>query len=314
MTARVAWLTGPGALAFREEPLAEPGPGEVLCRTLVSVISPGTELAAWLGLPPLRPGPVYPRLMGYCNVAEVVTAGPESGLAVGDRVLGFESHRSAFVTKADAVWPLPDGDPTAFAATYLFHLGLDAVNRAEVRQDTAVAVVGLGPLGLGAVAMARLAGGIVTAVSDRPSARSLAMRLGAAHAVGRNEVGDGTADVVVATTGGWGDWQLALRATAVRGRIAVLGFPGRGQPAPTENPLASRYFYDKQLRIEAVGMAGEQAQRTGMERLIALIAEAKLDARALVSTVLPADDLAAAYAILAEQRGDAVTIALDWRC
>ena len=62
LAARTVWLDQPGQLALREEPLASPGDGEILCETIVTAISPGTELAAWRGLPPLRPGVVYPRL------------------------------------------------------------------------------------------------------------------------------------------------------------------------------------------------------------------------------------------------------------
>lgn len=77
--ATVVVLTAPRRLEFERQPLKEPAPNELLCETLVTAISPGTELAAYIGLPPLRSGLVYPRVQGYCNVARVRAAG--SGIA-----------------------------------------------------------------------------------------------------------------------------------------------------------------------------------------------------------------------------------------
>ena len=54
----------------------------------MTAISPGTELAAYVGLPPLRDGPAYPRLQGYCNVGRVLTVGERvRHLVPGQRVL-----------------------------------------------------------------------------------------------------------------------------------------------------------------------------------------------------------------------------------
>jgi threonine dehydrogenase-like Zn-dependent dehydrogenase len=38
-----------------------------------------------------------------------------------------------------------------------------------------------------------------------------------------------------------------------RGRVSILGFPGRAQPAPDFNPLDMRWFYGKQLTIAGTG-------------------------------------------------------------
>ncbi len=56
---------------------------EILVETLVSAISPGTEISAYIGLPHLRQEVTYPRLLGYCNVGKI--------LEVGKGVLNFQS-------------------------------------------------------------------------------------------------------------------------------------------------------------------------------------------------------------------------------
>src|SRR5438105_1333395 len=111
--ATVVILTGPREVILRRESIdpATLGASSVLCETIVSVISPGTELAAYTGQPALREGAIYPRLQGYCNVARVLAVGSGvSSLIAGDRILSFSSHRSHFtIDAADVLVTLPRG-------------------------------------------------------------------------------------------------------------------------------------------------------------------------------------------------------------
>lgn len=329
--AQVVWLEEPGKLALREEPLAAPGAREMACETIVSAISPGTELAAWRGLPPLRPGVAYPRLQGYCNVARVLETGAQvSSAQPGDRVLSFASHRSHHIlAESDILYRLPESaDADAVAASYLFHLGYNAVLRSGVRPGSRVAVVGLGVLGLAAVAMARIAGAEVVAVSSQSTPRAIAKGYGAMDCFGRNEADalvealGGGADVVISTTNGWDDFGLALRIAGQNGVIACLGFPGRGQPPGEFNPLDSQYFYMKQLRIEAVGWSPEHDDSRGFNRfnerantafLAGLIESGRLDASPILSGRYPGASIAQAYADLDGRKDDAITYLLDWQ-
>lgn len=326
--ARIVSLAGPRRLVWREEPLPAAAPaGMLLCATTVSAISPGTELAAWVGLPPLRDGTGYPRVQGYCNVARVLDVGAGvDGFDRGDRILSFQSHRSHFVLPAaDVLLRLPiDASAESLACTYLFHLGHNAVLRAGVRLSSRVVVIGLGALGLASVAMAARAGAEVVAVSAHDRPREIAQRLGAQAVCGRSDLparrGPG-ADVVIVTTNTWSDWQLALESAAMRGTIAVLGFPGRGQPPGDFNPLDSRHFYTKQLRIEAVGLSPEHPDARGFLRfnerdnlayLSAELCAGRLDASVLISGELPAEQIERAYERLIERRDSPVTYLLRW--
>ncbi len=324
--ARVVWLEQPGELVLREETLGAPGPGEVLCETIVSAISPGTELAAWRGLPPLRPGIAYPRLQGYCNVARVMECGEGvEATAKGDRVLSFASHRSHhMLTEADILYRLPDAaDADGVVAAYLFHLGYNAMLRGGVRAGSSVLVIGLGALGLTSVAMARLAGAEVFAVSSQDAPVKLAREFGAQAVYARGDAAleDLGADVVITTTNGWADMDLALRAAGQNGTIACLGFPGRGEPVPENNPFDSQYFYMKQLSVEAVGWSPEHDDSRGFNRfneraniayLARMIETGRIDPAPILSGRYPGEDIAQAYADLDARKDDAVTYLLDW--
>jgi threonine dehydrogenase-like Zn-dependent dehydrogenase len=324
--ARVVRLVEPRRVEIDRESLSQPARGEVRCRTIVSAISPGTEVAAWRGLPPLRPGPTYPRLVGYCNVAEIEAVG--DGVvdhACGDRVLSFTSHRSAFnLAERDILLRLPsDADAGAIACTYLFHLGYNAVLRSGIRPGSRVLVMGLGALGLTSVAAAALAGGLVTTLSDQPRAAAIARSYGA-RAVWQRVEADGEEalfDVVISTTNGWADWSRALRLARPHATIAVLGFPGRGEELPQLNPLDSQYFYVKQLHIEAVGMSPEREdergflrfnERAGLRYLADRIMDDSLNPRALIAGTIPAAEIARAYTQLESTERTGVTFLLEW--
>jgi D-arabinose 1-dehydrogenase-like Zn-dependent alcohol dehydrogenase len=329
--ADIVWLESPQNITLRKEQLAGPEETQILCATIVSAISPGTELAAWRGLPPLRPQVTYPRLQGYCNVSSVIEVGKAvSDIAPGDRVLSFCSHRSHMLMSSDDVLLKLDMDADAdlVACTYLFHLGYNALLRSNVKPGSRVTVVGMGALGLTTVALAHLAGAEVHVVTDHGRPAELALELGADNVLSRASArdlakvaGNGGADIVVLTTNGWNDWHLAMEAAAPFGTIACLGFPGRGEPMPSFNPLDSSLFYMKQLRIEAVGMSPERNDSRGFLRfnerdnlawLAAKISEGTLKADLLISGRFDGVDIAKAYDHLERRVGSPVTYILDW--
>lgn len=334
--ARIARLDGPRTLVWAREDLpAHPAPGQHRCETVISAISPGTELAAWVGAPPLRPGPVYPRVNGYCNVARVMESGVgATGAQVGDRVLSFTSHRDRFdLADADILAVIPPAlSSKAASVGYLYHLGYNGVLRGDVRAGDRVLVLGLGALGMAAVSMASLAGADVGAVSSQPALHAMAVQAGAhwagsrtafdAHRLWPDRAGLASgADVVIVTTGAWADWQLALQSATVRGTIAVLGFPGRGQDAADLNPLDPQHFYTKQLTIHAAGMSAELADSRGFLRhneranlgfILGLLTSGRLEPRDFTRFCAPADTLAHVYDGLEQRAPGQLTCLLEW--
>lgn len=309
--------------------LAAPGPGQMTVETLITAISPGTELAAWSGAPPLRPtAAIYPRLMGYCNVGRVTDVGPEvNGFVVGDLVLTHLAHRShAMITSTQVLCKIPkNADLTWVSTTYLFHLGYAACLKAGITAGHQVAVIGLGTLGMTAAAMAHLSGARVTGFSNHLSSSIDTGLWGMVEASGKTNPDSSKIahfDIVISTTNHWSDWQLALQVARRGGTIVAIGFPGRGQAAPDFNPLASQYFYDKQLTFKACGytpnldVAPIDAQFT-LKRNCWFVMQAILDGRLpaadLIEDIRPATDLAQIYADMIDQRSSGRTILLDWR-
>lgn len=320
--ATVYELTGPGDLVTRQESLDTDnlGPNEVAARTLVTAVSPGTEVAAFIGLPPLRPMQVYPRVVGYCNIAEVIEVGPAIvDLQPGARIASFQSHRSAFICdRAEATALPPTADITSCSVAYLFHLGYAAALRTKLVAGQDIAVVGLGAVGLATVAVAAMAGARVTAVSARDWPPAIEM--GAHRMIGPTET-TAAFDTVFTTSNRWSDWQLALSLARHGGTIASLGFPGRGEPPPEYNPVDSRWLYDKQLAILGCGSVAEPAgSSTGdwfdigktFPFVLSRVLDRALPARRLISEVVSADNLATVYRRLAARERGLITCALEW--
>ena len=336
MIARVYELTAPRTLELREVPLdvTPLGDGEILAATEYTAVSPGTELAAWSGKPPLRPSRVYPRLVGYCNVARVLAVGASvRGIAPGDHVVTHQSHRSHFRCPADdALLVLRGLAPDSLrrlAATYLYHLGYVSLFAGGYVPGHVVAVVGVGTLGLATAALVAAFGGEPLALSGRagtdgaPAARGVHVLPKSAEAVAAVPAvaALGGADIVVNTSDAWADHLLALRVARKGGTVVLLGFPGRGEPAADFNPLDSQYVYDKQLTLRQAGHVTEIAAapidarftlKRNMRYLADLIERGVLDAAALLGVSAGWQELGAVYERLARRDGHAYSAVLEW--
>jgi len=142
------------------------------------------------------------------------------------------------VNMADAnLAHIPDGvDPeAALMSADMMPTGLRAVEVAEVGFGETVAVIGIGPVGLMAVAGAVLRGaGRVIAVGTRPSASEVAMRYGASEVISYRDgrlsdklrtLADGTGPDKVIIAGGDAETLAeAVRAVRAGGIVANVNF------------------------------------------------------------------------------------------
>lgn len=308
---------------------------EVFAQTVYSAISPGTEIAAYRGDPPLRAGKAYPRIVGYCNVAEIVAKGSSvSRYEVGEKILTFQSHRSSFTCSEEKIiTKIPaDTDLMEAATTYLFHLGYNALLRGGLKPGYNVGVVGLGTLGLTTVALASLFGTKVYAFSNQPTSLELAKEFGALtvfkkddqkipDTLNKDTKGTGI-DLVVTTSNSWEDWRLSLNLPRKGGTICLVGFPGRSQPIPDFNPLDPQLFYYKQLRLIACGYSPDyeidaQDIRFTIKRnckfILDLIINKKLPAKQMISSVCNWDEIENIYKLIADRRIPFITGVLNWK-
>jgi threonine dehydrogenase-like Zn-dependent dehydrogenase len=184
-TRSVVTYDGSGQILLREEPIPQPGRGEVLIEVACSLISPGTELR---GVQELRSDPKPdqpPRAFGYQNAGRVAALGEGCGdrFQVGQRVACMGANYALHATHAcvpvNLCRALPNGlTEEEGAFNHLAATALQAIRRAEPLLGEHFLVMGLGLIGQLTGQLARLNGCRVIGVDLEPSRAKLADSLG----------------------------------------------------------------------------------------------------------------------------------------
>ncbi|MFL6144657.1 MAG: alcohol dehydrogenase catalytic domain-containing protein [Labedaea sp.] len=230
-----------------------------------------------------------------CKTVEGVASLPGTGtLDDGTAVhntLGVGAFAEEVVLSEHGVVPLADGVPLDVAALLgcAVLTGVGAVrNTARVRAGESVVVIGLGGVGLSAIAGARLSGaGPIIAVDVSQDKEKLAIAAGATHFV---PAGDKQAKQIRALTGGRGAdhaFECVGRSSTIRaawsstrrgGRTTVVGV-GRGDDPVTINALELYHF----ARTIGVSVYGSGDPDRDIPWLTEQIVLGQLDLETLVS-------------------------------
>lgn len=316
-----AIVYGARDLRLEEKPLDPDSlsEGQVYVETEVTALSTGTELGAYVGKSTEVPGaPGYPRTVGYCNVGVVKRAASGvSKFAIGDRVFSLRPHQSAFIAReTDLLVRVPTNVSSEQASlAYLANLGLAGLRQARYEPGENVAVVGVGIIGLCTIALARAVGASVLAVSNSPERAELAKRLGARDTL------DSAPDIVVLTANSWDAYRASLELVRNGGRVSILGFPGRGLPAPDFNPVAAEWIYAKQLTLIGAGRCSRVEcdesdirfnLRRNLEFILGLMSHGVLDLSAAITHRLPATRMQEAYELAAAHSKALAGVVFRW--
>ena len=244
----------PERVAFRDYPRQPLAPEQVRVRSRFGAAKHGTEMSLYKGYGNPRGRydnelgifthdsggrEHYPAVLGNMCIGEVLETGSAvTDLQPGAQVFAHGGFREEHVWRADRVRVLPAGVPWQ-AATCLdpTDFALGAVRDGQVRIGDAVAVFGMGGIGLMALQLARLAGARpVVAVDPIPLRREVARELGAdltldpAACDAGKEIRLATArrgaDVCIEYSGHHSALQAALRGVRYLGTVVAGAFPG----------------------------------------------------------------------------------------
>jgi len=269
------WVCEPGHGEIREEVVPDPGPGEVLVRTIRSGVSRGSETLVFRGGVPAHlhaamrapfqdgdfPGPVK---YGYLNVGVVERGAPD---LVGRTVFSLFPHQTAYVVPAGAVTPVPEDVPASRAVlTGTVETAVNALWDAGPLVGDRVTVVGAGMVGCClARLLARLPGTEVTLVDTNPARAATADALGVGFAL-PGDAADGR-DLVLHTSATSEGLQLSLDLLVAEGSVVDLSWYG---DAEVRLSLGGRFHSDRlAIRASQVGAVSpaRRATRTTSERL-----------------------------------------------
>jgi 2-desacetyl-2-hydroxyethyl bacteriochlorophyllide A dehydrogenase len=246
-------------VAIREEDLAPPGEGEILCQAEKSLISTGTELHCLRGV--FEEGTnwhdwvKFPFRPGYSMVGRVVAVGRGVGeVKEGDLIASYDAHQQYYkitperrntAPQGAALYRIPDGISSEDGTWRSLAMTCqNAVRRANFQFGETACVVGLGLLGQLVTQYLSTAGARRIIVIDPVAGRlELARQHGATHVLQvdvstaqapiQDITGGWLCDVVFDVTGHPATLAPCIRLVRRMGRLVLLG----DTPTPSQQHL-----------------------------------------------------------------------------
>jgi predicted dehydrogenase len=331
------------------------GPHQVLVRTSRTLVSAGTERmllqfgkASLLGkaraqperarqaLQKARTDGILPTLaavrakldqplaLGYCNVGTVLETGyGVTDFRAGDRVASNGGHADVVAVSANLCAKVPDGvSDEAAAFTVLGAIALQGIRLAAPTIGEAVAVSGLGLIGLLTVQLLRAQGCRVLGLDPDPARLALARQFGA-ETVDLSSAIDPVSEamhfsrgrgvdavIIAASTDSSEPIALAAAMSRKRGRIVLVGVTGL--------QLSRADFYEKELSFQVScsygpGRHDPAYERQGQdypasfvrwtaqrnfEAVLDMLADQRLDVSPLISHRFAINEAEQAYSLI----------------
>ncbi|MGD2175307.1 MAG: zinc-binding alcohol dehydrogenase [Candidatus Brocadiaceae bacterium] len=334
----------PGKVEFSDYELPELGADEVRVETEFAAAKHGTEMAMLKGYAAAR-GPWNRKLalhekaeasesgwwsfaVGNMFVGRVTEVGSGvSDPAVGERVLAYGPFREMQTVAASACRVMPEGlswkaavclDPADFA--------MAALRDGNVRVGDAVAVFGMGAIGLMVVQMARTCGAHpVIAVEPLENRRQAAEACGAHLALDPAACDAGKeiklatekrgADVVIEYSGNVQALQDALRAVAFGGNVVAGAFPSP-YPAGLDLGAEAHLNIPNVIFSRACSEPNRDHPRWDEGRIYAtcwrMICAGELRGEHIITPVVPFRESADAYGQIAESPGTNIKLGVEF--
>lgn len=276
----------------------------VVARSGSSAFAPGDRVIAL----PLR----------QCDDCLALGTGCKDGLGIlcpRNRVIGMSEavgggYAEYVSVPAAQLVRVPDGlDLRLAALTEPLAVGLHAVAAAESLLGARVLVIGAGPIGLAVTIFTRLAGARAVAVSELGAERrARAVALGAvgidpaaeALAGAADRTLGGSPDLIFECVGAPSVLRQVMDVAPIRGRIIVVGV------CRQEDTIMPRVGIRKELGLRFV----LGYDRDEFELVLALLAQRRIDAEALISGVIGLDAVPAMFEAL-RHPGPHVKVLID---
>lgn len=304
-----------------------PGPGQVLVRTHLSLMSTGTENIVFNRL--FDPGThwdkwvKYPMYPGYAMVGVVEQLGEGvTTLRPGQRVAYRNGHRSHDIVAADACFPIPDNVPFEHAVWFaLAKITFHGAHVAGYTLGDSALIIGAGPIGQMSIRWASAAGvGAINVIDTAASRLPLAQAGGATAVIAKPiteakeallSANNGALPRVVMDSTGHADvFAAALGLTRDFGKVVIMGDTG--------TPAAQKLTSDVIMRgLSIVGAhdghdKGEWNHRRIVGLFLELAASGRFPLDGLTSHVFAPQDCAEAYATANRDRAATMGLVFDW--
>jgi 2-desacetyl-2-hydroxyethyl bacteriochlorophyllide A dehydrogenase len=342
MRAQQVVIREPFQAEVRDVDLPEPAANQILVKTNVSAVSPGTELAVWTGThqwlrDPNLPDWKFPFRSGYSAAGTVAAVGEDVvGCQVGDRVSYPGNHASAELLTVSHErgrwWKLPDGlDFEKAALACIARYGMGASIRAGITLGRSAAVLGLGMIGQWALRCLLAAGAHpVVGIDSVKMRREAALAAGADFALNpdagdvkkqlADALGTKGAEIIADATGVPDAIPTAMSLACDGGQVVVVGSPrGKAKEVNFYDDLHRRY-------IEVTGAHGNMLFEPAHTRLagawdinkaqrwlLSTLATGRLSLAGLITHRIRPAELGGAYEGLLKRKEEYLGVVMNWQ-
>lgn len=311
----------PEKMELREYEVPKVGTGQMKVQSMYAAAKHGTELSGIKGDSAKR-GPYDPELQVFPNtgkgrssrtgnmfVGTVIGEGVD-GFAEGDVVLSYGPFREVHVISTERCWKVPEGfswksavclDPADFA--------MCAIRDGQVRVGDAVAVFGMGAIGLMVVQIAKLSGAYpIIAVDPLENRQKVAQICGADLILDPTTCDAGVeikkatenrgVDVAIDYSANVHALQAAIRGVAFGGNVVAGAAPAPYGPGLD---LGAEAHYNRPNLIfsRSCSDPNREYPRWDEKRVYAtcwrLLTEGKLTGESIVTPIVAFEDLVAEY-------------------
>lgn len=335
------FFMGPHRVEVREEPLAPPGPGQVLVQTLISAISPGTEMLVYRGqapgdlavdetIPALAGRFDFPLKYGYSAIGRVIALGEGvSGDWQNRLVFAFHPHESHFLANLEELLlPPPQLIPEAAVFFPNMETAVTLVMDGRPQLGEQVAVFGQGVVGLLLTGLlSRLPLASLVTLDLHASRRGLSTERGAHLSLDPaapgvlkllldNLSGSGSyrgADLCYEVSGNPKALEQAIAATGFHGRVVIGSWYGLKK---ADLNLGGRFHRSRmrlissQVSTVAPELSGRWSKFRRYQLAWRMLAE--IDPTPLITHRFPLTQAAQAYALLDQNPAEALQVILTY--
>ena len=350
-TMRATVFHGPGDIRVDEVPRPHAGAGEAVIRVTTTTIC-GTDVHIVKGEYPVRPGLVIghepvgvieelgPGVTGYeigqrvlvgaitpCGQCRACLSGHLSqcgqgggyealgGWRFGNTIDGAQAEYLLVPSAQANLAPIPDGvsDEQVVLLADIASTGFGGAESGGVRIGDAVVVFALGPIGLCAVAGARLMGAaLIIGIDSDPVRLAMAKRMGADIVLDFSQVDvvaevkrltGGGADVTIEALGTQGTFENALRCLRPGGTLSSLGVYSGKLEMPYDAFAAG--LGDHRI-VTTLCPGGKERMR----RLIATVESGRFDPLPLITHRFALADIVEAYDLFSNRRDGVLKVAV----
>ncbi|TIX90736.1 zinc-binding alcohol dehydrogenase [Rhizobium sp. P44RR-XXIV] len=305
------------------------GPEEVSGRTIVTLVSPGTELA-WLA------GDAFPLRPGYAAIFRAEELGASViDIDVGDLLFCMGPHRSVQQVDFRHTLKLPSGLPAEVAVlARLAGVSMTTLMTTKARPGDVVVVTGAGPVGYLAAQLFRLSGYDVCVVDPDPIRRRQIESAGVRRAYSTMPFDDiavaGKAALVVDCSGHEGAVLDGCRIVRPHGEVVLVGVPWRRMTDihahdvlhtvfnnfvhlrsgwEWEVPILAKAFRWEEL-LEGYNNV-DQSVFSGFAKILSWLADGRIHTSGLIRRISP-ENPTAAYEALRLRSFEEPFIVFDW--